>query len=80
MKFNMDLGKSFDHIVFVEERDAAEKMISEGWTAIWDPEVKLPSGVLLPKLSQFFILVAGVKQGKQLDPCREAKQRNEMEQ
>ncbi|WP_276917465.1 hypothetical protein [Aneurinibacillus aneurinilyticus] len=64
MQFNIDLGKSFDRVVFVKEKDKAEKMVSKGWTPIWDPYANTPEGLQLSDVSSYFILVFDTTRGK----------------
>jgi hypothetical protein len=70
LQFNIDLGKPFDRIAFVNERDEAEKMISEGWFPIWEPNAVTLKGAQLPNVSPYFILVFDTrKRAPYLDPA-----------
>ncbi|WP_068672317.1 hypothetical protein [Oceanobacillus sp. Castelsardo] len=62
-QFTVDLGKSFNLITFVGEREEAEMMISKGWTPVWAPGTK--AGEMdLPHYSDYFILVWDNHPGK----------------
>lgn len=63
MQLNIDLGRPFDRIAFVGERDEAERMIHEGWTPVWEPKLKSKK-VKFPNYSSYFILVCDSQQDK----------------
>ncbi len=63
MQQTIDLGKSFNQITFVGEREEAEMMISKGWIPIWEPGLKA-GDVTLPNYSDYFILVRDSQQDK----------------
>lgn len=56
MNFSIDLGRPFDQISFVGEREEAERMVAKGWTPVWEPNAKAGK-FNLPNYSDYFILV-----------------------
>lgn len=58
MQWTINFGEPFDQIKFVGEREEVEKLISEGWTPVWEPNMKIKD-LSLPNYSDYFILVNG---------------------
>lgn len=57
-QFTVDLGKPFNLITFVGEREEAEMMISKGWTPVWEPNLKIGNlKIQAPNVSDYFVLV-----------------------
>lgn len=68
MDFSIDLMKSFDRISFVGEREDAEKMITNGWTPVWEPGLKT-NDIRYPNYSDYFILVRNTTSTIELQGC-----------
>ncbi len=59
-QLTIDLGKPFDRIAFVEEKETVEILISVGWMPIWEPNMTLNHAdkkVPYPNFSDYYILV-----------------------
>lgn len=56
MQWTVDFGKPFDQITFVGEREEVEKLLSEGWSPAWEPNMKIKD-LSLPNYSDYLILV-----------------------
>lgn len=66
-QLSIELGKSFDQLTFVREREKAERLVEKGWQPVWEPKAKAGE-FELPNYSNYFILVLDTRHDKSDQP------------